>query len=568
MKKDVDLLKKKSRSQRDIVEKAGSAGLALSGLVGLFFLVILVWQIAIPTVIAGETGTIEPASEFIPESDYVLHWDYPNIDDQGNFKADPIILELSWNDGKTVEELEIKVVSQRGLTEDVYIDENGISTSEVEVGRKTKFYLKSSLTEPIEVKQISGPVPAADETGAPTVSSFVVSVDVDVLVSEDGIAFQPIELAGYAVLLATMIILTKPSEKSLVPLKKLYGKDKHVRIGAILLAIITLALGGITVSSTLAAIGWLLAGIMVNRTTEGMQRLEQQGRTLKEVDRLKHSISNRDGLLMWARMLLFASTLFIPLAIDIPFLTERYQDIFQPYSSGIRSAFFGTIWVMTIAMIVSIPVSIGAAIYLEEYAAPSRTTKLIQALVTNLAGVPSIVFGMFGLAIFVKQGGIGLGLGPSILAAGLTMGVMAMPIIVLASQEALRSVPTSLRESAYGVGCTQWQVTKDHVLPSAMPGIMTGSILAMSRIMGEAAPLVVVGAAALVLFDPEPLAGIFGGNVNFTVIPIQIYFWTSEPEHAWHSMAAAASISLILLLVAMNSIAIILRQHFRKRLNS
>ena len=210
MKKDVDLLKKKSRSQRDIVEKAGSAGLALSGLVGLFFLVILVWQIAIPTVISGETGTIEPASEFIPESDYVLHWDYPNIDDEGNVKADPIILELSWNDGEIVEELEIKVVSQRGLTEDVYIDENGISTSEVEVGRKTKFYLKSSLTEPIEVKQISGPVPAADETGAPTVSSFVVSIDMDVLVSEDGIVFQPVELAGYAVLLVTMIIVTKP----------------------------------------------------------------------------------------------------------------------------------------------------------------------------------------------------------------------------------------------------------------------------------------------------------------------------------------------------------------------
>ena len=123
---------------------------------------------------------------------------------------------------------------------------------------------------------------------------------------------------------------------------------------------------------------------------------------------------------------------------------------------------------MGIAMVVSMPVSIGAAIYLEEYAAPTMTTKLIQALVTNLAGVPSIVFGMFGLAIFVKQGGIGLGLGPSVL-AGLTMGVMAMPIIVLASQEALRSVPTSLRESAYGVGCTQWQVTRDHVFLRPCP---------------------------------------------------------------------------------------------------
>ena len=223
---------------------------------------------------------------------------------------------------------------------------------------------------------------------------------------------------------------------------------------------------------------------------------------------------------------------------------------------------------MLIAMLVSIPVSVGAAIYLEEYAKPNRTTKLIQALVTNLAGVPSIVFGMFGLAIFVKQDGFGWGLGPSVLAAGLTMGVMAMPIIVLAGQEALRSVPRSLRESAYGIGCTRWQVTKDHVLPSAMPGIMTGTILAMSRIMGEAAPLVVIGATAMILFDPEPLAALNGGNVNFTVIPIQIYFWTAEPDHAWHSMAAAASIALICLLVAMNSIAIVLRQHFRKRLKS
>ena len=144
------------------------------------------------------------------------------------------------------------------------------------------------------------------------------------------------------------------------------------------------------------------------------------------------------------------------------------------------------------------------------------------------------------------------------------MGVMAMPIIVLAGQEALRSVPRSLRESAYGVGCTRWQVTKDHVLPSAMPGIMTGSILAMSRIMGEAAPLVVVGAAAMVLFDQKPLAGLSGsGQLNFTVIPIQIYFWTSEPGAEWHSLAAVASITLIGLLIAMNSIAIVLRQHFR-----
>ena len=355
--------------------------------------------------------------------------------------------------------------------------------------------------------------------------------------------------------------------KMLERVERLGGKERTVKYGSYLFAAATLVLGAFTLDAWLGGLCWFMVGVILVRLLEGLTRLRKQGRDPTQFDRLKHSITNREGLLMWARMLFVFSVLFIPLAINIPFLTERYQDIFIPYASGIRSAFFGTIWVMTIAMLVSMPVSIGAAIYLEEYAKPTRTTKLIQALVTNLAGVPSIVFGMFGLAIFVKQGGIGLGLGPSILAAGLTMGVMAMPIIVLASQEALRSVPRSLRESAYGVGCTQWQVTRDHVLPSAMPGIMTGSILAMSRIMGEAAPLVVVGAAALVLFDPEPLAGLTGGNINFTVIPIQIYFWTSEPEHAWHSMAAAASNTIRVMLAAMNSVAIILREHFRRRLN-
>ena len=150
------------------------------------------------------------------------------------------------------------------------------------------------------------------------------------------------------------------------------------------------------------------------------------------------------------------------------------------------------------------------------------------------------------------------------------MGVMAMPIVVLASQEALRDVPSSLRESAFGVGCTRWQVVRDHIMPSAMPGIMTGSILAMSRIMGEAAPLIVVGAAAGIWFDPDPLAALDSGNpfTDFTVIPVAIYQWTGLEGEAWKSMAAAASVALIGLLVAMNSVAIILRQHFRKRLKA
>ena len=566
--KDIDRLKKRSRARRDLMERAGSTGLALSGLIGLLFLTVLVWQIAKPTFIDGESGQIEPASEFIPVSDYILKWDHPTVDDNGDLIGDAVVLKLSWNDGSPqTHEITITVTGERGVKEDITVNSTGVSTNAVEVGKKTKFYLLSSLDVPVTVEQLSGPVPAADPTGAPAVGAFVVSGEVDLLVADGSLVSTPLEIAAWVSLFGAILLISVPMPKMLERVERLGGKERTVKCGSYLFAAATLVLGAFTLDAWLGGLCWFMVGVILVRLLEGLTRLRKQGRDPTQFDRLKHSITNREGLLMWARMLFVFSVLFIPLAINIPFLTERYQDIFIPYASGIRSAFFGTIWVMTIAMLVSMPVSIGAAIYLEEYAKPTRTTKLIQALVTNLAGVPSIVFGMFGLAIFVKQGGIGLGLGPSILAAGLTMGVMAMPIIVLASQEALRSVPRSLRESAYGVGCTQWQVTRDHVLPSAMPGIMTGSILAMSRIMGEAAPLVVVGAAALVLFDPEPLAGLTGGNLNFTVIPIQIYFWTSEPEHAWHSMAAAASITLIVLLAAMNSVAIILREHFRRRLN-
>ena len=564
--KDIDLLQKKNRKLRDFAETMGSSGLAFTGLIGLFFLTILVWQIAAPTFIDGENGEIPPANEFITESDYELEWDYPNIDSNGELTTDPIVLEISWDDGDEVHELQINVISQRDVYEDIYLNESGLSTEIVEVGRKTKFHIYSTLPQSVEVKQKSGPVPSADETGKPLVSTFVIEYDVAVLYDE-GIIFEPFEILGYGTLIFLVFTFRFPKPSMLRFIQKFTGKERQLKGLFYALALVTIIVGNYSLASILAALCWILSAIMSTSLTKGIERLLHSGRELSETSRLKHSISNHDGLLMWSNMLLVISTLFIPLEIHIPFLTERYQDIFSPYSSGIRAAFYGTIWVMLIAMISAIPISVGAAIYLEEYANPTKTTKLIQALVTNLAGVPSIVFGMFGLAIFVKQGGIGWGLGPSILAAGLTMGVMAMPIIVLASQEALRSVPRSIRESAYGVGCTQWQVTKDHVLPSAMPGIMTGSILAMSRIMGEAAPLVVVGATAMIVFDPEPLAGLLGGNVNFTVIPIQIYFWTSEPDPAWHSMAAAASISLIALLVAMNSIAIVLRQHFRRRLN-
>ena len=570
--KDIDKLQKRSRKLRDLTERAGSTGLAITGLIGLLFLGVLVWQIAEPTFIKGEQGEITPASEWIPESDYRFKWDFPTVDENGEPFTDPVVLRFEWDDenGSHSHDVEINVIDTRQVKTDIYIDSTGVDQTEIDVGRKTNFNAYSSLGVPVSVEQISGPVPNADETGYPAVNTFVIIGDVHILLDDENEqVFQPMELLAWITLLILIIVLTWPNVAALKIIQKLKGRRTLIKLASYVLAGTTFAISdGMFVAAALGSICWLVSGVILYKIAEGIERLENLGRELSETSRLKHSISARDGVLMWSRMLLFTSTLFIPLLIDIPFLTERYQDIFIPYASGIRAAFYGTIWVMLIAMLVSIPVSVGAAIYLEEYAKPNRTTKLIQALVTNLAGVPSIVFGMFGLAIFVKQDGFGWGLGPSVLAAGMTMGVMAMPIIVLTGQEALRSVPRTLRESAYGIGCTRWQVTKDHVLPSAMPGIMTGTILAMSRIMGEAAPLVVIGATAMILFDPEPLAALNGGNVNFTVIPIQIYFWTAEPDHAWHSMAAAASIALICLLVAMNSIAIVLRQHFRKRLKS
>jgi len=570
--KDIDKLQKRNRKLRDLTERAGSTGLAITGLIGLLFLGVLIYQIAEPTFIKGEQGEITPASEWIPESDYRFKWDFPTVDENGEPFTDPVVLRFEWDDenGSHSHDVEINVIDTRQVKTDIYIDSTGVDQTEIDVGRKTNFNAYSSLGVPVSVEQISGPVPNADETGYPAVNTFVITGDVHILLDDENEqVFQPMELLAWITLLILVVVLTWPNVAALKIIQKLKGRRTLIKLASYVLAGTTFVISdGMFVAAALGSICWIVSGVILYRIAEGIERLESLGRELSEASRLKHSISARDGVLMWSRMLLFTSTLFIPLLIDIPFLTERYQDIFIPYASGIRAAFYGTIWVMLIAMLVSIPVSVGAAIYLEEYAKPNRTTKLIQALVTNLAGVPSIVFGMFGLAIFVKQDGFGWGLGPSVLAAGLTMGVMAMPIIVLAGQEALRSVPRTLRESAYGIGCTRWQVTKDHVLPSAMPGIMTGTILAMSRIMGEAAPLVVIGATAMILFDPEPLAALNGGNVNFTGIPIQIYFWTAEPDHAWHSMAAAASIALICLLVAMNSIAIVLRQHFRKRLKS
>jgi len=567
--KEIDKLPVRNRKGREFIEKVGSGGLALTSIIGLVFLLILVYQIAKPTIIGGEEGEIVAATEFLPISDYILKWDHPSVDEDGNLISEPIILQLAWDDenGSHEHEIEITVISQRNVKENIQLNENGVNTNEVTVGKKTKFYIYSTLSTPVSVHQISGPTPAANETGYPLVNTFVIQSDVSTVFSNGVSIEESIAIISWSFLMVMIFVYVFPNEKITQAIASV-SKNHQILRWISLVPFFFFILYEITVFRFFIVLNFFIGLRMLANLSEGIFRLSNQMKPLNDRTLLKHSIVNRDGLMLWARLFFLVSIFFIPLNVHIPFLTERYQDIFQPYSSGIRSAFYGTFWVMGIAMVMAIPVSIGAAIYLEEYAKPTRLTKLIQALITNLAGVPSIVFGLFGLAIFVREGGFGLGFGPSIFAAGLTMGVMAMPIIVLAAQEALRSVPRSIRESAYGIGCTRWQVTKDHVLPSAMPGMMTGTILAMSRIVGEAAPLLVVGAFGAVLFDPEPFAALTDGNINFTVIPIQIYAWTAEPGHEWHAMAAAASIALIAVMISMNSIAIILREYYRRRLNS
>jgi phosphate transport system permease protein len=252
-------------------------------------------------------------------------------------------------------------------------------------------------------------------------------------------------------------------------------------------------------------------------------------------------------------------------------LTPRF--LTTPMSSraefaGVRTALFGSMWLVGIAIAFALPVGVGAAIYLQEYARKNFINRLIQTNINNLAGVPSIVYGMLGLAIFVRAmealtSGALFGVtdsnGRTILSAGLTMGILVLPLVIINAQEAIKAVPDSIRQAAYGVGATRWQTVWSHVLPNALPGILTGSILAMSRAVGETAPLIIVGASTFISVDPS------GPFSKFTALPIQIYQWTSRAQGEFHSIAAAAIIVLLILLLTLNATAILLRNRFQRR---
>lgn len=226
-----------------------------------------------------------------------------------------------------------------------------------------------------------------------------------------------------------------------------------------------------------------------------------------------------------------------------------------PEQAGIKAALIGSIWLMAVVAPTSIILGVGSALYLEEYAKQNRITTFIRMNISNLAGVPSVVFGLLGLTIFVRA----LALGNSILAAGFTMSLLILPVIIVASQEAIRSVPGELRDASYGMGATKWQTIVKIILPAAIPGILTGSILALSRAIGETAPLIVIGVPVIIQFLP---AGVMD---TFTALPMQIYDWSSRPQPEFQQVAAAGIIVLMVVLLLMNSVAVFIRNKFEKR---
>lgn len=226
-----------------------------------------------------------------------------------------------------------------------------------------------------------------------------------------------------------------------------------------------------------------------------------------------------------------------------------------PEKAGMNPAIWGSIWIVLGSGVAAFIMGLGTAIYLEEYAEKGRFNDFVQTNISNLAGVPSIVYGLLGLVVFVDL----MHMGRTLIAGVLTMSLLILPVVVISSREAIRAVPPSLREASYGLGATKWQTVWNHVLPSAFPGILTGIILAMSRAIGETAPLLVVGGASQVLWRPD---GLFS---TFMVMPLQIYNWTGRPQEEFEHLAAAAIIVLMIILLLMNSVAIGLRQHFSRK---
>jgi phosphate transport system permease protein len=276
--------------------------------------------------------------------------------------------------------------------------------------------------------------------------------------------------------------------------------------------------------------------------------------------------------------LLFAASTFVALFMDMvgDGLSRLNPSFFTEFASrraeraGILAAWVGTLAVMMVTALVAVPIGVASGIYLEEYAPKNKLTALIEININNLAGVPSIVYGLLALGLFVHT----FGLGASVRTAGLTLALLILPVVIVATREAIRAVPGAIREAAYALGATRWQMVSDHVLPYSMPGILTGVIIGLSRAIGETAPIVTIGAVTFIAFLPPspitaspPFLSFEWLSSPFTAMPIQIFNWTSRPEEAFQANASAAALVLVVMTLLMNAIAIWLRYRLRRNLN-
>jgi phosphate transport system permease protein len=265
------------------------------------------------------------------------------------------------------------------------------------------------------------------------------------------------------------------------------------------------------------------------------------------------------GSVMVGALMVLAYLLYGILRDGLPMLSTKFltsMPSYRPANAGVKPALYGSLWLLGITVAFAVPVGVGAAIFLEEYAGSNRFTRFVQINIANLAAVPSVIYGILALTVFVRL----FKMGSSVLAGGLTLGLLILPVIIIASQEALRAVPGSLRQGSYALGATRWQTIWKQVLPVALPGILTGVILAVSRAVGEAAPLLIMGALAYVAFVPS------GPTDEFTALPIQIYNWASMPKEEFKQLSASGIIILMAVLLSMNTIAILLRNKYNNRL--
>ena len=263
-------------------------------------------------------------------------------------------------------------------------------------------------------------------------------------------------------------------------------------------------------------------------------------------------------VLTWSSLFVLAILLYHVSITGIDRLSFDFLDRFPsrfPAKACIKSALHGSIWMLVLVTIISVPIGVATAIYLEEYGKKNRLNRFIEINISNLAGVPSIVYGILGLAIFVRF----FQFDRSVLAGSFTMSLLILPVIIISSREAIRAVPTTIRLGAYAVGATKFQTIRHHVLPIAIPGILTGIILSMSRAIGETAPLIMIGALTYVAFVPESVMD------PFTTLPIQVFNWASRPQAAFHEVAAAGIIILLIVLLFMNALAIFLRNYTNKK---